>query len=257
MNKKRVALCLKGAVARKHQRARFEYKNDIYASNNEYINIEAVYNMINKHIIDCNNSEYSFDIFIHCWNTDLQEKLDKLYQPKLSMYENNNLYDDMINSKIVQSYDYGGISSSISMAKCIELKIQYEREHNFIYDIVIIYRPDILLWKNMSLKNYNLEYITVNDHPNCNGDFHFVMNSYNANLFKQLYDSIDLGNKHICHYWIKNFIVNIIKLPITTDDITPGKYQEVFKSLKQCSLDHNYISLSLLQEYEITINDIF
>ena len=56
----------------------------------------------------------------------------------------------------------------------------------------MLYRYDVLLMENIDLNYYGKldENIYVNAHPDCNGDFHFVMNSQNASDFKLLNDSI-------------------------------------------------------------------
>lgn len=253
---KRVAFLLKGAVAKKGIKQRFEHQNAVYATAGEYVNIQAVANSIKKHIIDV-NTDCQFDFFIHCWNTDLETKLNDLYHPKLSAYENNNLYNDEIIRKCVHPSDYGGISFALSLSKCIDLKIQYEKIHNFTYDIVIVYRPDVLLWKDMILQNYDLNAITVNYDPPLNTDFHFIMNSKNADLFRGLYESADSGNKYKVHYWIRNYIQNYLHIPMLHDDIVPGRHQEVFKSLYTISINGRHISLGQLQHYGITQNDLF
>ena len=78
---------------------------------------------------------------------------------------------------------YGGVSHALSVKKSIELKEEYEKETNVSYDIVILYRYDILLWKDMILNKYNnLENIVhSNGFLNGQGDFHFVINCFLGN----------------------------------------------------------------------------
>lgn len=94
------------------------------------------------------------------------------------------------------------------------------------------------------MDNYKLteNNIFVNGHPDCNGDFHFIMNNNNSVIFKELFDSALKGNNHGEHYWIKNFIVNFCKKKLTMDDIIPGKYQEVIRKIKKCSIEKSYLS---------------
>ena len=55
---------------------------------------------------------------------------------------------------------------------------EYSKEKDVKYDLIISYRYDVLLWKDLNLNSYidldNTVY--VNAHVNCDGDFHFIMN---------------------------------------------------------------------------------
>jgi hypothetical protein len=226
MNK--VAICLKGAVSKKGTNdTRFYNKGDLYRPG-EYVEYQAVRNCIFRHIVEC-NPEFEFDFFLHGWNLDLQDDLNRLYQPKKSLFESNSNYDDIISSIIQTPSDFGGVSSSLSIKKTLELKEIFEIEQNIMYDLVIIYRYDVLLWKNMILKNYKIDstiYVNSWD-ESCNADFHFVMSNENSKKFKYLYDSVYLyNNYHKFHYWIKNYIVNILKIDLKEDDIQVGLFQE-------------------------------
>ena len=137
-----------------------------------------------------------------------------------------------------------GISQSLSMQKVINIKEQYEEKHNFKYDIVILYRYDVLLWKPIILDNYRLtdNNIFVNAHLRCNGDFHFIMKNNNSFIFKELFDSVIKGNNHKVHYWIKNFILNFCKKKLIMDDIIPGRHQEVIRKINEFSIKRGYLS---------------
>jgi hypothetical protein len=93
--KKRVALCLRGGVARQKARIRRPNELDDYPydinDNHHYIKKEACYNSIKKHIID-SNPEYDFDVFIHCWELVLEKDMVELYKPKLYKFEDNLLW---------------------------------------------------------------------------------------------------------------------------------------------------------------------
>ena len=111
-----------------------------------------------------------------------------------------------------------------------------------------------MLWKDINLDLYisdiNKDKIFVNGHRNKNGDFHFIMNSKISKIFKNLYDSRDLGNKGICHFWIKNYVINYMKKPLLEDEIVPGVHQEVARKLREYSIKPNHIT----EEYLI-LND--
>jgi len=225
---KRVAICIKGAVGKKDaDDVRFCVPGDVYRVG-EYIDYVAVRNSIFKHIINV-NPDYEFDFFLHGWNLDLSYNLTRIYEPKKHLFEDNTRYDTVITPTIVKSSDFGGVSGSLSIKKSIELKDIYEIEQNIKYDIVIVYRYDILLWADMNLDMYDVtNSIYCNAwNGSCGGDFHFVMSHTNANKFKYLYDSISMyTNKYQYHTWIPNYVSNIIKVNLREDNIYAGKCQE-------------------------------
>ena len=107
-------------------------------------------------------------------------------------------------------------------------------EQNFDYDIVIVYRYDVLLWKDIILDDYKLDdFVYVNAWDgSCNADYHFIMSNKNSHKFKYLYDSIYFyQNYHKFHYWIQNYIVNVIKCNIKEDNIIAGQHQEHMRVL--------------------------
>lgn len=243
MNKLKVAFCLRGSIGKEN--SVFMCENELY-NNQPYVDYKKCYNSIIKYIINPNNDKYEFDFFCHCWNQDLENDIINLYKPIKYMFENNNNYNILINSFCINNTDYGGISQALTIKKSIELKEKYEFENNFNYDIVILYRYDIFLWKEIILNNYNLnDYIYVNAHENCNGDFHFIMNNNNSFFFKYLFDSIKLGNKHNMHYWIKNYIINYMKKELLMDNIIPGINQEVIRKIYLYSIFPGHLSLEL------------
>jgi hypothetical protein len=225
---KKVAVCLKGAVSKKGKtHDRFYHPNEVYRDG-EYIDFLAVSKSIFKHIVNA-NTDYEFDFFLHGWNFDLESKLIEIYNPKKYLFENNTNYNTVISSFISKSDDFGGVSGGLSIKKTLELKEIHEIEVNTEYDIVIIYRYDVLLWKDMVLNEYDVDkYIYVNKwYGECNADFHFVMSNKNSRKFKYLYDSVVLYNNfHKFHYWIKNYVINILKCDLKEDDITAGIFQE-------------------------------
>jgi len=102
------------------------------------------------------------------------------------------------------------------------------------YDVVVLYRPDVLLYKDMDLATYDVDAcVYVNAHPEGNGDFHFVMSMANASAFKGLYASATDGNPCRVHYWIKNYVENYLHLPLRMDALAPGPHaaQEVMRKL--------------------------
>lgn len=245
---KRVALCMRGAVSKNKD---FTNKNDLYM-NCEYIDYKQCYNSIVRHIIKPNLENYSIDVFCHCWNEDIKKDIIELYQPVKYLFEDNCNYNKEIEKLCKLPTDFGGLSQALTIKKSIELKEQYEIEHNITYDIVILYRYDVLLWKDMVLSNYtDLDNkIYVNAHIGKNGDFHFVMNKQKSTEFKNLYNSINLGNRHVVHHWIQNYIVKYMHTTLVMDDIIPGKHQEVLRKIRGFSIEKGYLSLNIFNSYK-------
>ena len=122
-----------------------------------------------------------------------------LYQPISYLFEDNQLYKNEISEKINQPDEYAGPSQCLSIKKSIQLKEEYEKFNHFTYDKVILYRYDLLLWKPMLLKEYDVkQYIYVNKDiiMPIKSDLHFVMSSKNASVFSTLYDYLSKKNKY-------------------------------------------------------------
>jgi len=233
----KVAFCLKGAVGKS-----FDFRTNSVYTDSPYVDYKKCRNSIYKYIV--NQTKYNIDFFCHCWNKDLEESLKELYNPKMIVCENNNDYYNEISSRCHN--EYAQVSHALSMKKVIELKEQYEKENNFNYDIVILYRYDVLLWKNMVLDKYNInDDIYVNAHVNSDGDFHFIMNNDTSKYFKNLYESALCGNIPIVHYWIKHYVTNYLKKNLLMDDIYPGIHQEVIRKIYVCSINTNHLSIEL------------
>jgi hypothetical protein len=249
MNKIKVALCMRGAVSKTS--GAFSCKNDLY-SNAEYVDYNACYNSIKKHIIDSNASNFSIDVFCHGWNVDLETDIVSKYKPVKYKFENNSNYNDDILKLCKYETDFGGISQALAFKKAIELKEEYETENNLQYDIVILYRYDVLLWKDMNLNEYtNLhDTIYVNAHHDGNGDFHFVMSNHKSSVFKNLIHSINSGNNCIVHFWIKNYILNYMNTNMKTDSIAPGLHQEAIRKIYEYSIAPNHLSIEAFNSYK-------
>lgn len=252
MQRKRAALCLRGAVAKRS--GHFYLVGDLYNDTTPYIKYTSVYKCIMKHIVDA-NPEYDIDIFIHCWNKDLQDDIVSLYKPVKYLFEDNNIYAEEIQSHCVDPKDFGGISHSLSIRKVLEMQEEYSKENSVAYDLIVLFRPDVLLWKDMPFSNYDLNYFYVDGHVDYNGDTFFIMSSQDAILFKDLYLSLNYGNRHYTHFWIKLFIIKYCNLSIKSDTIMPGKHYEVLRKIHDILADGR-ITYDKLKEYDIYPEDI-
>jgi len=227
--KKSIAICMRGAVSKTH--TSFLLPNQLYEPG-EYVDYEACYKSIVRHIIEPNSAEYDFDFFCQGWNLDLEDDIvGRLYRPIRHLFEDNREYQDEIMSRCSELGEFSGVSQALAMQKSIDLALT--TTNNKTYDKIILYRYDVLLWKDMPLKEYDgLETrIYVNAHENGNGDFHFVMSPESAMTFRTLYDSIHLGNRAIMHFWIKHFVVHFMQKEMIMDSIVPGTDQEVMRKI--------------------------
>lgn len=137
---KRIALCLHG-----------KYNNRLSCQSGDdgssYI----------KEVLLDKYTEFDIDVFIHCWNVDLQKKITKIYQKFLrkSLFEAQidfkeiilqaGIDDQLFNPPNGQQFRTcaNSLSFFYSRKKAIELKIAYEQEQNFKYDCVIVGRFDL------------------------------------------------------------------------------------------------------------------
>lgn len=241
---KRIAICLRGFMD-KIKSGHFHQMSldNIYENQNPYINFRAVHNSINIHIIQA-NPEFKFDFFIHSWNPDLKEDLDNLYKPKLSKYENQREYQDLISANQLKNFGY--TAQQLGISKSLELLRLYTQQSSETrYDLVIIYRPDVLLYKDMKMKKYARNEIYVNSEER--EDFHFVMNFNNAMRFRDIF-----GSKSP----FVDFFKKTLGKQIIADDIKCGKHQEVLRKLNFSAIKRHSIDKKIFHKYGLTNEEI-
>jgi len=258
MSKTRVALCMRGAISKLF--GPFVKKDAIYQQC-DYVNYRACFESIRRHIIEPNKEKYDFDIFLHCWNPDLESDIVQLYKPKSYKFELNTDYNDEISKKCRVTEEFAGISQALTLKRVIEIKEEYEKENGFEYDKIILYRYDMLLWKDILLENYvNQESIYVNLYSECDdgchGDFHFIMSNKNAKRFKYLYDSVEFGNHFEMHRWIKRYMKEYMRVKVEMDEIEAGRHQEVLRKIRIFSIWPGHLPLDLLYTYGISWDEL-
>jgi hypothetical protein len=137
--------------------------------------------------------------------------------------------------------DFAGISQALAIKKGIELAIQSEDLNN-PYDAFFIYRPDLVLFKDIHFINYRMDQITCNNFRGELGDFHFFVPRKYVEVFKNLYDSPRLGNYHDVHQWIGRYVKELMGIPYGSDDIIAGRDQEVVRKIRHSSIAYDQIS---------------
>jgi len=258
----KVAFLMHGAVSPPSGRIITEKLE--YLGINSYVNYRATKIGIQKHIIDVNPT-CSFDFFLHSWSFPIEKELTELYNPIVSLFENNESYRDMIFSRIkktrgVDKKRYNHYSKTLSIKKVTELFQTYNKS----YDVVIFYRYDILLMKDMILNQYDLSKVWFNKdsklipwriknpHISYGGDFYFIMNYENAlNFGLNLYDSLSEKIKPNDHQFMIPYITQCMKKEAAEDDIDNMKDLAVIRLLKKINL-----SKSFLAEYGLTEEEV-
>lgn len=248
----RIAILFRGAMSKVGGKI---HKVEDTDRQDEYVNFDCVKNSIQKHIIDCNASD-EFDIFIHSWNEDLKDDLIKLYSPKKYIFESNEIYTSLIINKLrycnVNYEWFAQVSQLLSLYRvCLMLN-----DTPVDYDKIIIYRPDLFLWKDMKMQNYDVtSKVYVNNFAYGKGDFHFVMNHENAIKFGKMFDHISPNLQPLQHEYINKYVQNILKAELIEDNIVAGEDQEIVRKLNNI-VQAGIISENRLNEYGITLKEI-
>ena len=114
-----------------------------------------------EHILDKND----VDVFIHSWDVDLQEEIITKYSPKLSKFEpsaNFEIPPPLENTQRVQNV----CCRWYSCKEVNELKSQYEKDNNFVYDFVMLSRQDIAWQIDIDFNQLDNNYFYVAEWKN-------------------------------------------------------------------------------------------
>lgn len=144
--KMKVAFCLTGLASG---------FNDKYGG--QPVDFKIAFEYYKKHILDKNDC----DVFIHTWSVQSEKELKDLYKPKKSIFEEQiifhkpNFIQKLVSDHpLLKHFTY---SRWYSTKKTIELKKQYEEEHNFRYDCVFVTRFDLAFFNDLVFKDYNMD----------------------------------------------------------------------------------------------------
>jgi len=235
------ALAFFGGVSRLQSDTRGRGSVAFDLNESQFINVSIVGNAIKRHIIEANGGAHNVKVFIHSWAYPLAQRLRSIYEPALSRFEDQNGRHAQIKKRVDETDRVGGYNpwsgagASLSMQESLGLVREYEKKCNHVFDKVVLYRPDVLLWgKDMNLSKYDGKRVTANGHNAAGiGDFHWVLSSASARRFRP-FDSIK--NKHLHFGWIRDYIVQSVTPGVSPigDDFHPCQNQEVFRQIKQC-----------------------
>ena len=139
----KIALCLSGQPRGFPESLKFLVDNVIVPNNIEDIFIHSWFdeNCINKTF---DSSQPHLDNKVGTWHPNTVELFNQL-KPKKILLESPRSFDEFSNLDNIPPATQTKLASNFySRYTSNNLKIQYEKENNFIYDLVIVTRPDIL-----------------------------------------------------------------------------------------------------------------
>jgi hypothetical protein len=150
--KPRIALCLSGVVGGVKGKA-----GEGNASASEVLKLG--YEHYKKHVIDANVlSGYDVDVFIHCWNVDMQEEIESLYKPTKSKFQEQVQFEVPSYVKGEGRRAFNHYSKWYSFKEVVQLKKKFEQEKGFLYDYVLVSRFDAAFSEKFNLKQYDPKY---------------------------------------------------------------------------------------------------
>ena len=130
----KVALCLSGKVGNTKGKSGY-HKSELRV-------LEKGYNHYKEHIINKND----IDVFVHCWDTELSDQIDNLYNPVSSEYQEQIKFEipDYVKGESQRKQNH--YSRWYSNMVVNNLRKKHEIENNFKYDFVMTTRFD-LAWE--------------------------------------------------------------------------------------------------------------
>ena len=190
----RVALCLSGLIGSDRGKS-YDKKGGTDKV------LDGCFNSFKNHIIDKNQ----VDVFFHTWDQSFEKELVEKYKPKAYKTEPQKTFYATVpgHSKRVQAH----YSKWYSTKAVNNLKQQYEDQHNFKYDYVMLSRFDMIWNVDVIFNNLNRDIFYIPGSikhkvswgwpDNKSGtnyeidDLWFISNSKNMDNFCNIYDLIN------------------------------------------------------------------
>lgn len=174
---------------------------------------------VREHILN----RFNCDVFIHTWDTlgmpyrqldsrvhniktdHMVETINRIYAPKKLIIEPTKrfLVSNLMHKAMIDYRDIPGILSMFyKIEVCNNIKSEYERENNFLYDIVIRFRGDLCMMAPLPInQDTNLNRLFIPQYGNFSGlcdQFAFgssqVMDIYSS-LYSNLEKHLETGAK--------------------------------------------------------------
>lgn len=160
--RRRAALCLRGAVSVRngHVRTLARGVSARGRAPSDYVSFPAAARAYRQHIVHANSRDWDVDIYLHSWHVDIAAELLVAFEPVRAVIEEQSVElqvawrhkhrlqpgDRMATSQVAQAF---------SMAKVLGLALSADAASDR-YELYILVRPDMLLWRNMDLNWYLL-----------------------------------------------------------------------------------------------------
>jgi hypothetical protein len=184
--------------------------------------------------------QFNCDFFIHTWEMlgaherhfdykvsnlnvkNIESKIKNIYNPKQFIIEPRKQFhiNEMVRYKSFGRDAAGLLSMYYKIQECNKLKIAYEKQYNFQYDLVFRYRPDMLIQSKIIIDpnlDINPIYIPASgDYGGINDQFAFS-NSNNMNVYSSLFENITdyLGEGQILNpEYLLKYHFQKMKLPL-------------------------------------------
>lgn len=197
MEKKRIALCLHGLASGVNCKGK-------------KIQFDLGYKYIKSELLDPYADR--IDVFVHCWNPEMESKIQKLYQPKkFHCHPRNNR--GLVLKGIKNKGKYPMFSNLYSYYQVDLLRQEYQKENNMTFVRVIHTRFDIKLKINRSLDTYPTDrlYIlspTATQRASSLNQEYYKKGYTDIEIFKErkyFLDYLFMGNDEIMTYLTKMY----------------------------------------------------
>ena len=150
----KIALCLYGVVGSAKGKAHLEASDDI---------LSFGYKKYFENIIKDND----VDVFIHSWSKDKEDQILNFYKPVSHSIEEQEIFE-------IPKYIKGNSSSEPrrvefvfsrwrSTQKVLRLKMSYEKENNFDYDLCLLSRFDVAFESKLDFRNVKKDKINFSN----------------------------------------------------------------------------------------------
>lgn len=211
--------------------------------------LERGYDQLYKQLI----SSHNVDVFVHTWfsptmvDTSYQgrrgtypctkhtlQKIMELYSPVIMMHEPQKIFNTPVDGIYESCFPNSVYSLFYSLMMSNKLKSFHEKANNFIYDIVIRSRFDIIFAKPfmLDLQKINLTKINVciAGHPDIPNDQFALGDSQNMDQYSEVYTNIEkyynAGFKHFVGEHLLGHHLRQSKLQINFTDMFATAFPE-------------------------------